>query len=88
MPIVCATPHEEKHAGFPHVYPHKYGNPTHTSTNGLSREGRSKTSSTLRPVPQTESPRRVWECFGSLGVLGLIVYSILWGILMNGKNSH
>ena len=26
--------------------------------------------------------------FGSLGELGLIVYSIPWGILMNGKNSH
>jgi len=26
--------------------------------------------------------------FGALGELGLIVYSIPWGILMNGKNSH
>lgn len=48
-------------------------------------------STTLRPTNRIAAPgygAGYGNVFGALGAWGLIVYSIPWGILMNGKNSH
>lgn len=91
MPIVRVTPHEEKHAGFSYMRsqstttPNMY--PLVTLRWGGGEEGQENLLNHAAPHKQNHRAG-YGNVFGALGELGLIVYSIPWGILMNGKNSH
>ena len=76
--------------------PTKHNNPEHVSISDLPMEGereekRDKKNLLNHATPHKQNRRAGYgdiNAFGALGELGLIVYSIPWGILMNGKNSH
>lgn len=74
MPIVRATPHEEKHAGFLYIHPRRHGNPEHVSISDLPMEGEREEkrdkkifSTTLRSTNKIAAPG-----------MGMLMFLVRW----------